>query len=159
MFCGASGKRMWCHPCSHYHRIVSPSALFETIIQWLCLCACPEINRPLKQSRHNTSCTHCICLSITQDLFIRHLEVLSLSAACQRWEKTRRRGRKYSEKNGRKEKNATYRKSHSIDWKCDKDVDKWTNLSGTVSWKLGFIELDCMRLHRCECYCIHPLCI
>lgn len=106
---------------------MSPSALFETIIQWLCLCACPEINRPLKQSRHYTSCTHCICLYITQALFIRHLEVLSLSAACQRWKKMSRRGRRCSEK---------IRKMEVKEARIENMIMMWMNEQ--ISRKLGY---------------------
>lgn len=54
---------------------------------------CLDIDRPLKLSRHNSSSTHSVCLSITQALFIRHLEAQSSWAARQRWRRGEVTGR------------------------------------------------------------------
>lgn len=54
------------------------------MVEWF-TCARPDINTPSKQSRHFTLRTHSFCLFITPALFIRRREVVSSSAAGQRW--------------------------------------------------------------------------
>lgn len=54
------------------------------MVEWL-TSARPDINTPSKPSRHLTLCAHSVCLFITPALFIRRREVVSSSAAGQRW--------------------------------------------------------------------------
>lgn len=75
--------------CDAVHALILSMCVISCLdvitFERLCVRVCLVIDRPWKLSRHNTSRTHSVCLSITQALFIRHLEAQSLSAARQRW--------------------------------------------------------------------------